>query len=97
MCWHEVEKPYPVDYISFGPKEEMKMFWNLYSESHHTFAERQLIENYCHIKQTSIQECLNSNFYYFLDKINEEKIDIFWIKKGIVINEYIKHKEYRFK
>ena len=20
LCWHDVEKKYPVDYISFGPK-----------------------------------------------------------------------------
>ena len=74
----------------------MKEFWDLCSERYDTFAERQLIENFCFKKKFDIEDCLLNKFNYFLDKINNKDIILFWIKNNIFINDYIKHEEFKY-
>jgi len=88
LAWSDSEIPYPVDYISFGNRQEMSIFWDFFSVNNYSFAEKQLLDNYCFKKSIKIIN-LGSIFNYFLKQINNQDIELKWLKNNIILNNYI--------
>jgi len=82
LCYHTHDGGYLVDYICFGPIDEMLLYWDYYSEDYSRPADVQLSNKY--LKNT------DKKVSYILPILLKENIDAIWIKKGINLRDYAK-------
>lgn len=95
LCWHQHRGGYPVDYICFGEKTEIKLYWDFIDNKNEYFAEYLLYRNYCFKKNILMSEyTLKNNFNYFLYDI-QDNLNIKWLKYNLYLNDYIKDNLYR--
>ena len=97
LCLHDIPNgiKYAVDYISFGPNEQMKEFWNFFSleRSYQIPAEIQILKSYARKQTSNEKDCLLS-FDYFLDDLDKNDVDLVWLKNSVNIRSYLLSSQY---
>jgi hypothetical protein len=95
LAWHF--HGYLVDYLNYGPIDEMIKFWDLV-EINNTFAEKNLIQNYAkHINVSNITfENIKTHVDFFIEDLKTHNIRIHWMKYGLNISDYYKNESYTY-
>lgn len=95
LAWHIHN--YFVDYINYGPINDMINFWNV-NINNNDFPERNLTNNYSKIVGEDINSIniAKKHVEFFMEDLINYNIDIMWLSRKINISEYHKFNEYLY-
>ena len=96
LAWHY--DGYLVDYLNYGPIDEMIEFWDIFAVNSN-FAEKNLMNHFYEVKQeqNTTFENIKTHVDFFLEDLIKMDIHIYWLKYNIYISEYYKHECYKYK
>ena len=96
LAWHG--EGYLVDYLNYGPINDMLNFWNL-QICNDKFGELNLLEHYCQSANISpiTYENIKTKISFFMEDLIHSEIRIYWLKYQIYISDYYKYECYIYK
>jgi len=93
LAWHY--HGYLVDYLNYGPIDDMVKFWNVF-ETNEYFAERNLMNHFSAVKNEPINSFTDVKRHvdFFMRDLMDTGIRIHWLKHGLDVSQYHRHECY---
>lgn len=97
LCFHDYNSGYVCDYINYGNKIDMMLWWDyLQKGASNTPPEIQLLKNFLNKKNISYEYYnypkIKNIFDFFLLDIDKQNVNINWLKNKINLNSYLNDK-----
>lgn len=96
LAWHY--HGYLVDYLNYGPIDDMVKFWNVFAINGN-FAEKNLMDHFSKVKQEPLNNYkdVKRHVDFFMKDLIDMEIRIHWLKYDLDVSEYYKHECYWYK